>query len=1632
MTAEEQASKVIALLHVVWVAVIGRWARATDFVNGVGLADDHEDGWFSWLWGRVHARHGHTQELTETFPNSIVPMRVVTVSDDGVAYTAAELLQKLGEESQMLSDELEKSGPLNYTELLTSLGLSLAEGKTHPLFQTAFVVGPALSSAEGMLAALTVASPESAPLALQLRVRPCQAAEDVVQVQLFFHEDLISAASARHLQQQIVQLFKSLTAGPGLMHKPLVEVPLADPSSLADLRRWSDATDHRRFKPGQVHDYFIEEAAKEPQRVALVCSDDAGEQVWTYGQLMQLSRQLRDHLQSAHGVGFDVLVPLLFERGLEMIVAVYGVILAGGAYVPLEPFYPRSRILSILEDVAPSVTITVETFIDLLTPSPAAPNAWAVIGLGSTHLMPASPQALGTFRSVRSFPEATLPSCTIQIQELVRRKDKAPQPPSDFDTQKKQAAGNGLVYCFFTSGSTGKPKGVMVEHAGLRHRIEWLKLRYGHAMQPGDCTVLKHAYTFGISEWEMFWPLAAGGTLIVPKPGGEKDPQYMFRLCATYQVKVIFFVPSLLNMLFDYMQGEDKDATESGVVLQHIITCGEALPEDTIQRHFQLMHSAELDNLFGPTEGSMTVWRCPRGRRVPIVPIGAPIDGARVLTLTQGHLAEVNIPGEIHWAGQFIARGYLGQPSLTESVFKKDAIFSDRYPGELMYASGDLACWKPNGQLQFLGRGDNQIKLRGFRIEIGDIESAVKSTPGVKETIVVLSGEGETKFLAAYITPLNVNIDIVKATCVSKLPHYMVPSAFMPLEKLPVTDRGKLDKKALPPAKMGPAADAGKQTSVVVPKTEMGTLIVEIFSEILGRPKDSIGMESDFVSIGGNSVLAGKVTSRLRKTLSIPLPGTALYKLPTPSQLEPLLTELVAVRKAQEGEELGTEADSEYQYAGMSASRTVAVILTALMPLAQLVKDFSGFFDILLLVAQRYLYDKLPAGWGLASMLLIRLVGDPLFMVMDLLVALFLKVVFVGRLKSGPCPVFSVGYFKWLYSKMLVEAAIEPLLDYFVGTPVLNLAYRLFGADIRSNVVIMSRNVISEPELLCIQDGAMLEDESKVVCSSIIDGELLLEPVLIGQCSRARPYSTVGRGAHLPEGHELVARSCLVGYGTKNGLVTCGKLAKLRSEFVHPPVQEPWLRVLVGAPLLLLLDTLASAPLFLLGFKLMHLSLPLWLFLLAFLGEHVHRASLVIITILAKWTLVGKVQPCDRAEQGSWSRLLHWVVEAMLDRKAFKDAMEPYINTEVLRLVFVCLGMSIGRRACMDMIACNKPDLLSIGDHVVFGSSVGIICEDEHKRLPVQICRAANVLDNCVLMPGVTVGQRAILGTNTLAAPEHYFPPDTINTGNKNGASVFLRKKGKGPAETEAKEADANRRLESRFTWSIFNIGLIAVALMEPLLKSINVLPFIAAYCAPIELKYKILLGLLVAAVEDFIEAFILFTMKWCVIGKFRESEVVFFGLKHFLWMAWLMVSSTFDHLEGFHGTALYSTFLRAMGSTVGSDCSLFGFTLEFDLLHIGDRVHVGFDCDNTCHTVEAMVLKMVPIKLASGSSMQEHSFVMPGAELSERAVLLEESQVLKGDIVPEGDIWLGNPAEPIKLSRGKLREVPRLLDSAR
>ncbi|CAK0827096.1 unnamed protein product [Prorocentrum cordatum] len=258
--------------------------------------------------------------------------------------------------------------------------------------------------------------------------------------------------------------------------------------------------------------------------------------------------------------------------------------------------------------------------------------------------------------------------------------------------------GGGAVYCFFTSGSTGKPKGIVVEHRGLAHRVAWFQKRW--AIRPGECGVLKHSYTFGLSEWEIFWPLSYGATLVLARDGGEKDMEYLHALTESHQIRTQVFVPSVLRAVLEYAALEAQSGGALWPHLQTAITCGEPLPAGLVQQFYDAVPHAQLVNLYGPTEGEMTVWSCPKGEILQLIPIGVPMEGSRVLLRTPGgSLSAIGEPGEIHFGGQFIARGYLGLDALTAEKFVEDT--GTRTRGAALDACTPRGTWRSGARRGF-------------------------------------------------------------------------------------------------------------------------------------------------------------------------------------------------------------------------------------------------------------------------------------------------------------------------------------------------------------------------------------------------------------------------------------------------------------------------------------------------------------------------------------------------------------------------------------------------------------------------------------------------------------------------------------------------------------------------------------------------------------------------------------------------------------------------------------------------------------------------------------------------------------------------------------------------------------------
>ncbi len=414
-----------------------------------------------------------------------------------------------------------------------------------------------------------------------------------------------------------------------------------------------------------------------------------------------------------------------------------------------------------------------------------------------------------------------------------RESGRAPAPPVALTPAHP-------AYLIFTSGSTGRPKGVVVAHRAIANRLLWMQDAY--PIDESDRVLQKTPYSFDVSVWEFFWPLLTGAPLVVARPGGHRDPAYLGALIRAERITVTHFVPSMLRAFLDPDAGGEPGSCTG---LRRVFASGEALPLD-LQRRFLDALDADLVNLYGPTEAAVDVshWRCRDDGR-DVVPIGRPIANLRLLVLDpDGNPAPIGVAGELFIEGAGVAEGYRNRPDLT----------AERFAGG-RYRTGDLARHLPGGELEYLGRVDDQVKVRGFRVEPAEVEAALAEHPAVRESAVVLAGDALAVFVVA---GAGVDQDALRAHLGSRLPAHMVPTAWQAVDALPLTPNGKVDRAAL--AARGVDRPARSATP---PATDTERVLLALWQDLLGA--GGVGVEDAFADLGGHSLLALRLMAAVRK-----------------------------------------------------------------------------------------------------------------------------------------------------------------------------------------------------------------------------------------------------------------------------------------------------------------------------------------------------------------------------------------------------------------------------------------------------------------------------------------------------------------------------------------------------------------------------------------------------------------------------------------------------------------------------------------------------------------------------------------------------------------------------------------------
>jgi amino acid adenylation domain-containing protein/non-ribosomal peptide synthase protein (TIGR01720 family) len=569
-----------------------------------------------------------------------------------------------------------------------------------------------------------------------------------------------------------------------------------------------------------VHERFAAHAARRPDELALVF---AGRHV-SYGELDQRANQLA-HALIALGVGPDVLVAVAAERSIELVVALLGILKAGGAYVPIDPEYPSERVEFMLRDAAAPVLV----------------SQWPIVARLGLNEGAARLLCLDADRAQIECMPRTAPA-------------RRPHPLQ-------------LAYSIYTSGSTGRPKGAGNSHRALLNRLLWMQEQYGLT---GDDRVLqKTPFSFDVSVWEFFWPLMVGASLVVAEPGDHRDAQRLSALIERERVTTLHFVPPMLQA---FLEAATPAAYAS---LRRIVCSGEALPVELAQRSLTRCDAA-LHNLYGPTEAAIDVsfWQCRPDEDAASTPIGRPIANTQLYVLDAcAQPLPAGLAGELYIGGVALARGYHLRPALTAERFVPDPF--GRTAGARLYRTGDLARQREDGVLEFLGRLDHQVKIRGLRVELGEIEARLLQLHQVREAVVVARQEAHGgKRLVAYVSGSGeLDTEHLRAALGETLPAYMVPAQVIVLERLPLSPNGKVERRALPEPDQ---ARAG--VVYVAPRTEAERILAEVWSDVLRVPH--VGVDDDFFALGGDSVVSLQVIARAAQR-GLTLTPKALFEHPT-------------------------------------------------------------------------------------------------------------------------------------------------------------------------------------------------------------------------------------------------------------------------------------------------------------------------------------------------------------------------------------------------------------------------------------------------------------------------------------------------------------------------------------------------------------------------------------------------------------------------------------------------------------------------------------------------------------------------------------------------------------------------------
>ena len=1322
------------------------------------------------------------------------------------------------------------------------------------------------------------------------------------------------------------------------------------------------------FTNDVLPDLFETSVDRLRERIAIEC----GGKWLTFAELDAAANRWAGWLRQ-RGVRRGMRVAFWLPRAIEVHAVLLGVLKSGAAYVPLDPEYPPDRVQFILENSGAAALVTTERL------------AAGLSGLSG--------------------------GVSLHIVERVRD-DVAAQSAMRLTREETGLTADDEAYVIYTSGSTGRPKGVQMSHRNVVHlvRVE------GELFQVRETDRVFQGFSlaFDASVEEVWLAYHSGGTLVIGTSEMIRSGPELSKLLAEARISILSCVPTLLLMM----------GSEVSTV-RLLIVGGEACPAQLIQQWAN--GSRRMFNTYGPTEATViATWtECHRDQPVTI---GRALPGySAVIVDEQMRAVATGQEGELLLGGIGLSSGYVGLPELTREKFIPDPFAkSDE---SRLYRTGDLCRFNADGDIEFLGRIDGQVKLHGYRVELSEIEAVLVDHESVRAAAVTVREDVPgVKQLVAYIVPREgavVDEDALKGFARNRLPPYMVPALIETLSELPTLSSGKVDRRSLPVPRPREAAVVNDEGF-----TPSEAALLAVWRRLFAPQTVSVS-DNFFLDLGGDSVSAAGMISELRTRPEFREASMVeIYLHPTIRELAP--------RLSRDATDVRTDAIREGEAPAESASRTAArqeprphVANEPLTSSAKFticgVVQLLGLYVVMGLAGAQWLAPYLTYSYlhdseysmveSLAGAVVALVTLYPVLVI----VVVAVKWLCLGRVKAGSYPLWGWFYMRWWFVRG-VESVIP--INYLVGTPLLNFYCRLMGVRIGTAVHLGSES-FGAYDLVTVGDATAISVDSTMLGYSVSDGHLHLGSITIGRgCyvgarTLLRENVRIEDGGRLEDLSMLPSGSVIASGETWRGSPAsrCGTGRVVPNDLRRhhgTPVRRFWFGFAqaIGVVIVPVLIVASLLP----GMALMHhlnaADEYYWYLLLSPLVGLSFVLLLATQITLLKWLIVGRVRAGTYPLYGGFS-LRKWYVDELLDLSV--DVLGPLYSTLYLTPWYRALGAKLGRFAEVSTASFISPDLLTLGDGSFIADIVSLGAarvEDGQITVDhVKIGKQAFVRNSALLPPGTVLGDDSLIGCLSV-------PPegrDAVPAGSSwvgSPAMLLPHRSINTSFAVETTYSPTRRLIALRLFIELWRVILPSAGFLctaSLMFSAVSILR------DEIDEWLLWLLFPLLYSASCLIFVPLVVVMKWLVMGRYRLLERPLWS--GFVWRTEL-VTALHDYfagpllLDALRGTPFLAWYFRLMGTKIGRRVFLDTVQIsEFDLVTIGDDAQLNSDATLQTHLFEDRVMKMSHVRIGPRCVVGEESLVLYDTTMQAGSTLGGLSLLMKGETLPPDTHWEGTPA---------------------